>query len=152
MKHIKHIIALIVISCAMLSCNTLKTAVYDQYSYQKTVEIKVEAEHLMDKATTPYQDHLQDIGELGMEIQKIIEYEKNKPNNEITYAMWQVLANKDKNLLVGFFKRWKEKGQLKSFFVEEAKAQIMSAMDLLIQYEAKKDKESKDGLLQLITQ
>ena len=134
----------------MLSCNSLKTAVYDQYSYQKTVEIKVEVENLIDKATTQYKDHLQDIGELGLEIQKIIEYEKNKPNNEITYAMWQVLADKDKNLLVGFFKRWKEKGQLKPFFVEEAKAQIMEAMNLLIQYEAKKDKETKDKLLDLI--
>lgn len=150
MKQIKHIIVLIVISSAILSCDSLKTAVYDQYSYQKTVEIKVEASSLIDKATTPYTDHLQYIGELGLEIQKIVEYEKNKPNNEITYAMWKVLADKDKNLLVGFFKRWKDKGQLNAFFVEEAKAQIIEAMDLLIKYEAKKDKETKDKLLDLI--
>lgn len=153
-KEIKcfQVVLLIAISIAMAGCSSLKTASYDQYSYQKTTEIKVEASNLIDKATTPYTDHLQDIGELGSEIQKIVEYEKNKPNNEITYAMWQVLADKDKNLLVGFFKRWKEKGQLKPFFVKEAKAQIMEAMDLLIQYETKKDKESKDRLLQLITQ
>ena len=149
MKTIKHLI-LITFSILLVCCNSLKTAVYDQYSYQKTIEIKVEAENLIDKATTPYTDHLQDIGELGLEIQKILEYEKNKPNNEITYAMWQILADKDKNLLVGFFKRWKDKGQLNSFFVEEAKAQIMEAMDLLITFESKKDKESKDRLLQLI--
>lgn len=149
MKTIKHLI-LITFSILLVCCNSLKTAVYDQYSYQKTIEIKVEAENLIDKATTPYTDHLQDIGELGLEIQKILEYEKNKPNNEITYAMWQILADKDKNLLVGFFKRWKDKGQLNSFFVEEAKTQIMEAMDLLITFESKKDKESKDRLLQLI--
>lgn len=151
MKYIKQISTLLIFSSLIFSCNSLKTAVYDQYSYQKTVEIKVEASNLIDKATTPYTDHLKNIGELGLEIQKIIEYEKNKPNNDITYAMWQVLGNKDKNLLVGFFKRWKEKGQLNAVFVEEAKAQIMEAMDLLIQYETKKDKESKDKLLQLIT-
>ena len=150
MKYLKHTLTVLLFSSLLFSCNSLKTAIYDQYSYQKTIEIKIEAENLIDKATTPYTDHLQDIGELGLEIQKILEYEKNKPNNEITYAMWQILADKDKNLLVGFFKRWKNKGQLNVFFVEEAKAQIMQAMDLLIQYEVKKDKETKDKLLTLI--
>lgn len=150
MKQLKSISIILLFSSLFFSCSSLKTAVYDQYSYQKTVEIKVEASNLIDKASTPYADHLKEIGELGLEIQKIIEYEKNKPNNEITYAMWQVLADKDKNLLVGFFKHWKEKGQLKPFFVEEAKSQIMEAMNLLIQYEAKKDKETKDKLLDLI--
>jgi len=106
----------------------------------------------MDQATTPYKNRLKEVGVLGLEIQKLIEYEKNKPNNDITYAMWNVLADQDKNLLVGFFKRWKDKETLKSFFIEEAKAQIMEAMELLIKYEAKKDKETKDKLLQLITQ
>jgi hypothetical protein len=135
----------------MTSCDSLKTAVYDQYSYQKSVEIKVEASSLMDKATTAYSDNLVEIEALDKEIQKIVEYEKNKPNNEITYAMWKILSNKEKNLLSGFFKRWKEKGQMSQFFITEAKAQILEAMDLLIQYEGKKDKESKDKLLDIIT-
>lgn len=150
MKYTKHLLVILLFS-SFFSCNSLKTAVFDQYSYQKTVEIKVDASNLIDQATTPYSDHLKAVGALGLEIQKIIEYEKNKPNNEITYAMWNTLADKDKNLLVGFFKRWKEKETLNSFFIHEAKSEIMEAMDLLIQYEAKKDKESKDKLLQLLT-
>ena len=149
-KHINKVVAILILSSALFSCNSLKTAVYDQYSYEQTVSIKVEASNLMDKANTPYADHLKEVGELGLDIQKILEYEKNKPDNEITYAMWQLLANKDKNLLVGFFKRWQEKGQLNTVFVEEAKSQIMKAMDLLLQYEIKKDKETKDALLNLI--
>ncbi|QTD39030.1 hypothetical protein JL193_07210 [Polaribacter batillariae] len=152
MKHIKNIISIIFLTSILFSCSSLKTALYDHYSYQKTVEIKVETSSLIDKATTPYNEHLKEIGELGMDIQKIIEYEKNKPNNEITYAMWKVLADKDKNLLVGFFKRWKEKGELKPFFVKEAKSQIMEAIDLLLKYEGKKDKEAKKKLLELITE
>ena len=152
MKHIKHIALILLFSSILTSCSSLKTAIYDQYSYQKSIEIKIEASSLIDKAATPYSDHLKDIDELGLEIQKILEYEKNKPDNEITYGMWHVLADKDKNLLVGFFKRWKEKETLKPFFIEEAKVQIMEAMDLLIKYEAKKDKETKDKLLQLLTQ
>lgn len=151
MKHLKKITVLLTLSIILLSCSSLKTAIFDQYAYQKSIEIKVEAENLMDKATSPYSDHLKDVGELGLEIEKILEYEKNRPNNEITYAMWKLLADKDKNLLVGFFKRWQTKGQLNAVFIEEAKAQITKAMDLLIQFEAKKDKDTKDKLLQLIS-
>ena len=151
MKSLKHKLVILLISSFFFSCSSLKTALYDQYSYQKMIEIKVDASNLMEQATTPYKNHLKEIGALGLEIQKLIEYEKNKPNNEISYAMWQLLADKDKNLLVGFFKRWKEKGQLKLFFVKQAKVQIMEAMDLLIQYEAKKDKKTEDKLLQILT-
>lgn len=150
MKFIKHLAFILLFSSVLVSCSIFKTALYDQYSYQKTVEIKVEASNLMDKATTSYINNLKEIGELGLEIQKITEYEKNKPNNEITYAMWQLLGNKDKNLLVGFFKLWKEKEKLNPFFIKEAKLQIIKAIDLLIQYESKKDKEAKNKLLQLI--
>jgi len=151
MKYIKHLSVILLFSSLLFSCNSLKTAIFDQYSYQKAVEIKVEASNLIDKATTSYTDNIEDIERLNLEIQKIVAYEKNKPNNEISYAMWKILSDSEKNLLVGFLKRWKEKDVLSQFFVTEAKAQIMEAMDLLIQYEAKKDKESKNKLLDIIT-
>ncbi|WP_452603174.1 hypothetical protein [Pontimicrobium sp. MEBiC06410] len=151
LKKITSIILVVVGLMLMTSCDALKTAVYDQYSYQKSVEIKVEASSLMDKAITPYADNKEEIEALNKEIQKIVEYEKNKPNNEITYAMWKILSNKEKNLLAGFFKRWEEKGQMSQFFVTESKAQVLEAMDLLIQYEGKKDKVAKDRLLDIIT-
>ncbi|MCY1481855.1 hypothetical protein D9M68_153960 [compost metagenome] len=79
-----------------------------------------------------------------------MEYEKNKPDNEITFAMWKVLTDKEKNLLSGFFKHWKEKESLSPVFLQESKKQVLEALDLLIQYEIKKDKVSKEGLLSLI--
>lgn len=133
------------------SCEALKTAPYDQYSYQKTIEIKVDASRLMDKAVTPYETHLEDIEALFIEVEKMTEYEKNKPNNEITYAMWQILSDKEKNLLAGFFKRWKEQGSFSNTFLTESKVQVMEAMDILIQYEGRKDPESKNKLMNIIT-
>jgi hypothetical protein len=141
---------LIAATLLLSSCNVLKTAPYDQYSYQKTVEIKVDASNLIDKATTQYLENEEAINSLNVEIQKIVAYEKNKPNNEISYAMWKILSDKEKNLLSGFLKRWQEKGQLSQIFISEAKGQIMEAMDLLIQYEGAKDKEAKESLLQMI--
>ncbi len=139
-----------VITLILGSCSAIRTAPFDQYSYQKAVEIKVDASQLMDKATTPYQNHTKEIMELLVDVEKIVVYEENKPNNEITYEMWKLLSDKDKNLLAGFFKKWEEKGQFSQVFLRETKTQVIEAMDLLIQYEGKKDTEAEKGLLQMI--
>lgn len=152
MKHLKlkFITFSIVISFTMTSCVSTKTALYDHYSYQKTTALKVETSKLMDQANTPYDLHKKEVEALLLDIEKLGEYEKNKPNNEITFAMWTVLNDKEKNLLTGFFKRWELKGILSENFQNESKKQVLDAFDLLIQYEIKKDKESKDAILDLI--
>lgn len=152
MKKIKNKIALIlVLIFATISCESTRTAVFDQYSYQKTTELKVETSKLMDKATTPYSKNKAEIETLFLNIEKLAEYEKNKPDNQITFAMWTILTDQEKNLLGGFFKRWKEKEALTPVFLEESKKQVLEALDLLIQYEIKKDKQSKNSLLDLIS-
>ena len=154
MKHIiylKQMVVVLLVSITFASCASLRTASFDQHSYQKAVEIKVEASRLMDLSVTPFINHADAVQQLRREIATIVEYEKNKPNNEITYAMWQLLSDEEKNLLSGFFKRWESKGQLQAFFVAEAKPQVLEALDLLIQYEGKKDPAAKDRLLQLIS-
>lgn len=131
----------------LLSCNAIKTAVYDQYSYQQTISLKVESEALIEKATDNFSNHEAEINDLVLELKKLVEYEKNKPNNEITYAMLKLMADQDKNLLAGFLKRWENEQQLSQVFTDEAKAQIMEAFDLIIKYEANKNKENKHSIL-----
>ena len=60
------------------SCTATKTALYDQYSYQKTTEIRVEADAVMQKATTPFAEHANEVASLLLEAAKMTEYEKNK--------------------------------------------------------------------------
>ncbi|WP_409415950.1 hypothetical protein [Flavobacterium sp. PS2] len=152
MKHLKlkHLIFLIAISFAIISCTSTKTAQFDPYSYRKAIEIKDETSRLMDKAISPYTNQKLEVEALFLNIEKLTEYEKIKPNNEITFAMWKALNDKEKNLLAGFFKRWETKGILSPVFIQESRKQVLDALDLLIQYEIKKDKESKDALLYLI--
>lgn len=136
----------------LTSCQSLKTAIFDQYSYQKTTELKVETLSIMENASNQYENHKETAAKLLLDIEKLKEYEKNKPNNEITFAMWNLFTDKEKNLLGGFFKSWQEKQTLSPIFVEESKKQIIEAFDLLIQYEIKKDKTSKENLLAILTQ
>ena len=149
MKNIKTTI-LVLFLLSLVSCTSTKTALFDQYSYQKTTELKVETSNLIDKSTTSYSANKIQIDKLLLDVEKLVEYEKNKPNNEITFAIWTILNNKEKNLLAGFFKRWEEKDKLSTAFSQEAKKQVIEAFDLLIQYEVKKDKESANLLLNLI--
>ena len=134
----------------MASCQSLKTAVFDQYSYQQAISIKVESLNLIDDASQPYNTFEVEVKDFLLELQKMVEYEKNKPNNEISYAMWKVLANKDKNLLAGFFKRWKANGQLSEAFTKEAKLQVSEALDLIIKYEAQKNKTNETNILNFL--
>ncbi len=152
MKHLKlkHFAFLILFSLIFSSCSLTRTALFDQYSYEKTIELKVATNRLINKGATPYVVHKEEVENLFLDIEKLIEYEKNKPNNDITFAMWKMLADKEKNLLAGFFKRWEVNGIVSKSFLEEFKKQILEAFDLLIQYEVKKDKESKEALLDLI--
>lgn len=151
MKTNKFFFILIFITTFLFSCSSIRTAPYDQHSFQKTIEIKIDTNQLIEKAEGSYQENINEIEELHNEIAKIVEYEKYKPNNEITYKMWLLLADQDKNLLAGFLKRWKEKDKLSPFFITEAKRQINEAFNLLLEYESKKEPVTKNKVLELLS-
>ncbi|KAB8155371.1 hypothetical protein EZY14_005650 [Kordia sp. TARA_039_SRF] len=130
----------------LTSCASLRTAAFDQYSYQKGTEIKVDAQRIMDKATMSYESQLEAIENFQAELDKMVEYEKNKPDNQISYAMWKMMANPEKNFIAGFLKRWKDQGTLSSFFITEAKGQVVEALDMILQYEGKKDPAAEKRL------
>ena len=141
--YIAYMVALVLL---LASCASLQTAPFSQYAYQKGTEIKVDATRLMSKATMSYDSQTAVIESFQAELEKMVEYEKNKPNNQISYAMWKLIANPDKNFIAGFLKRWKEKGTLSTFFINEAKAQSVEALDLILQYEGKKDPAAEKRL------
>ena len=128
------------------SCGSLRGPVFDQYSYQKATELKVDATRLMGKATMQYDSQKAAIDHFEAELEKMLEYQKNRPNNQISYAMWKMIANPDKKFIAGFLKRWKDQGKLSSFFVNEAKGQVVEALDLILQYEGKKDPAAEKRL------
>ncbi len=142
----KKFITLCIVLFSLNSCNIAKTAVFDQYVYQKTIEIKVETENLIDKATTPYNEHLTEIEALNKELKVIMEYEKNRANNGISQNMWKLLTDPNKNFIGGFLQHWQRSQTVSPAFIPEAKQQINEAFNRLIQYEMKKDKSNENKL------
>ena len=86
------------------------------------------------------------IENLEAELEKMVEYEKNKPDNQISYAMWKMIADPNKKFIGGFLKLWEEKGTVNQIFADEAKGQVVEALDLILQYEGKKDPAAENKL------
>ena len=132
------------------SCESFRVPSYDQVAYQKTIEIKVEADYLLNNSTENYSTYEKDVDQLKKQIAFILEYEKNRPNNQISYSMWQLISDENRNLLIGYFELWKKNNKLSKEFSSEVKKQMNEVFSLLLKYEALKTKENKSKLLELI--
>lgn len=116
---------------------------FDQYAYVQTTSLKVDALQVMDLAVDDYSVHKDEITELKANLQKIYEYEKNRPKNEITVKMWEKLLNEDGHLIGGFLAKWENQGKQSPVFIAEAKKIIGPAFDQIAQLESKKIKPSE---------
>ena len=125
---------------ALVGCATISN--FDQQAYIYTTSVKVDALNVMDLATTDYTAHSKEVKELQTQLQKIYEYEKNRPKNEITLKQWDILLDPEGHLLGGFIKRWEAQKTLSKTFVIEAKKLVDKAFDQIAGLESKKIKAS----------
>jgi len=126
---------LVLLGCA----STIST--YDQYAYVQTTSLKVEALALMDKAIDSVSKYLPAIEKIEIKLNKAYEYEKGRPNNEISTQMWEILRSPDKHLLGGLLKRWRDEIRLSAGFIDNEKKLIGEAFDIIAGLESKKIKQ-----------
>jgi len=134
-------IILLTFFISVFGCATISQ--FDQYAYVQTTSLKVDALQIMDLAVDEYSDHADQVAELKANQQKIYEYEKNRPKNEITVKMWEKLLNEDGHLIGGFLAKWENQGKQSPVFIAEAKKIIGPAFDQIGQLESKKIKPSE---------
>ncbi len=127
---------LMIMSVVAAGCYTIST--FDQYAYQQTTSLKVDALALMDLAVDSASTHFAEINDITTRIDKAYEYEKLRPKNEISAGMWDILKNPDRNLLGGFLKRWQERQLLNAAYIEDKKEQIARAFDIIAGLESSK--------------
>ncbi len=129
------LIWLLFVTLLSAGCASL-IAKYDKIAYQQVTSIKVDSLAIMEKAVEKYPVHEACVYELMIEIEKAYEYAKGRPKNEIVTRQWEILKDPDRHLLGGFISRWKNKGQLSTVFVREAKNNIAKAFDQIIGLES----------------
>ena len=133
--------SVVILFCSLLySCATISG--FDQYAYTQATSIKVDALNVMSMANENYADHLQDVSAVNTEIQKIYEYEKNRPRNAITTKMWAKMIDTTGHLYGGFMHRWKNQGKLSTAFIENERDLIAQSFDQIAGLESKKIKPS----------
>jgi hypothetical protein len=134
----------IIILFMMLLISGCATSIsgYDQQAYMQTTSIKVDALNLMDSAKYEYNNHIQAVQKLQTNLQKIYEYEKNRPKNDITIKLWDKLLDKNGHLLGGFIERWKSGTKMSDTFISNCKDQVGEAFDTISGLESQKIKKT----------
>jgi hypothetical protein len=140
MKAFRPRLCLLLLIVCFYACSPLISR-YNEYVYQQTTSLKVDALKVMDLAADSFATHKAELTELQTRIEKVYEYELHRPNNSITLEMWQTLKDPSKNLLGGYFARWQQQHKLDTVFIGEAKLQVGAAFDKIAELESGKIKE-----------
>jgi hypothetical protein len=111
---------------------------FSQHAYKETTSPKVDALLLMDKATENYEKHREEADLLHRNLMKLMEYERNRPLNEVTRDMWEILVDPEGNLLRSFLQRWEKQGPQNAAYIVQKKKQVGNAFDQIAQLESKK--------------
>jgi len=135
----RHFFLLIILTFA--SCSTISR--FSQYAYIQTTSLKVDALSIMDLAIDNYSSHQNSTLELQINLQKLYEYERNRPKNEITIKLWDKLLDPKGHLLGGFLTRWQQEEKLNDVFIGEAKKLVSDAFDLIAGLESNKIKSKE---------
>lgn len=109
-------------------------------AYKNATSLKAETLAIMDKAKERYLDHKNKVEHVNVELNKAYEYVKGLPRNSISVRQWEILIQKDGDLIGKFFKRWEERSTLSTAYIDEFKPLVSDAFDEIICLEANKGK------------
>jgi hypothetical protein len=132
----------VVLACASLllgqfGCGTtgslLSSTQFSESAYNTDKKLKADVLALIDKAKNkgPYTSVDEDVNGLMNKIDDVIATEQQRTKNAPTVAQWK----KIKAQLTSLFSMWKTKGTLSPAFVEDARTQVSSLFDILINTE-----------------
>lgn len=133
-------IASIFLLLSFIGCASISS--FDQQAYYQTTSLKVDALNIMDLAKDEYSVYEKSVREFETQVQKIYEYEKNRPKNEITIQLWDKLLDQNGHLLGGFLNRWETDKKFGETYIVEAKKLVDKAFDQIAGLESKKLKPS----------
>jgi len=133
------VISIFLIVAFLVGCSTI--APFSETAYKKSTGIKASALALMDKAQEPYSDYSKKVEELMLEATKAYEYAKGRPKNEESTKQWAIMIDPKRNMLAGFFEKWKSERKLSRFFIDQAKGQISKGFDQISALESGKIKK-----------
>ncbi|HEY6901959.1 MAG TPA: hypothetical protein VI233_14985 [Puia sp.] len=138
MYYQKRLSVLLIAVTAAASCATISR--FDQYAYTQTTSLKVDALSLMGSAADSFPLHAAEAAQVQTTMNKLVEYEKNRPKNGITEKMWSLMSDSTGHLYAGFMTRWEKEGKLDTAFIRISKDLVGQSFDQISQLESGKIK------------
>ena len=155
-KLLRHFYLALVAAILFGGCATISP--FDQYAYAQVTSVKVDVMNLMDLSAEPYSNHVTIVEDVTSKIMKVVEYEKHRPKNGITVAMWNKMFRVDSSGIVdattmipSFLKKWKQDGKESKFFIQQAKGQVSEGFDLIAELEASKIKAEDSKITRFLS-
>lgn len=139
----KPLLFVLLLLFATTACNHYMSP-YDQLAYAQTTALKVDVLNLIDKSTESYTAHQAEVDKVTSDIRKAIEYEKHRPNNNVSVMMWNhILDSSGQSGIVGrYLASWKSSGTKSQTLINEVKPQVSEGFDLIADLESQKIKSS----------
>ena len=111
----------------------LSSTEFSDSAYNTDKKLKADSLALIDRAKNkaPYTSVAEDVNGLMNKIDDVIATEQQRKKNAPTVAQWK----KIKAQLTSLFNLWKSKGTLSAAFVDDARTQVSSLFDILINTE-----------------
>lgn len=149
-KNRKSILLAFCLLLAITGCKTV--AMFDQYAYTQTTSLKIDVLNLIDKSTEPYSSHVKECETVISDLMKMREYEKHRPNDNITFKMWdKMIDSTGKDGIIGsYITNWKADEKESPVFISEAKKIMIQGFDFIAELESKKIKPENGGVQNFI--
>ncbi len=120
--------------------SVLSSTEFSESALKTDKDIKAQSLALIDRAknSAPYSGAAADVDQLMAKVDAAISTEQGRTKNAPTVGQWKKIRTQ----LSSLFGMWKTKGTLSPAFVDNAKSQVGSLFDILINTENDKRKQS----------
>jgi hypothetical protein len=130
--------SLLLISLFVLGC--VSTPSFDQVEYDRAIILKIDALSLLGNASKNFQLYQNDVLKIQKDMQFMLEYAKNKPNNEECITLWERMIDPDGSFLGNILKEWELRGALDDTYARGLSTIISDRFDDIIELLGKRVK------------
>jgi hypothetical protein len=123
---------------ALAGCAAL--APFNQYSFNETARLKVEASQLLERAVHPYPQHARKADSVLTGLNRAYQDASIRTKNHESMRRWEILLDTNLASLAGSITRWRREGTLAQDVIEAAQKDIAEDFDVISKLEGNKGK------------
>jgi len=137
----KQIIIWLFLFVSLFVFGCVSTPPFDQAEYERAITLKIDALSLLGNANKNFHLYQSDVSKVKKDMLFMLEYAKNKPNNEECITLWEKMIDPDGLLLGNILKEWELRGVLDDTYAQGLSKIISDRFDDIIELLRKRVKK-----------